>query len=370
MRNYQYSPEQESQMDDFGNEYKKLHRGVKGPSAWREFKKKNPWAQKITSDALRQKYIRMKRDQYWRNYALAHAACPMGHTSCLAANPITDFAAVRKSIEEYVSRSTETINPSTIVMPFGPVIPSIVFAPAYVIVPIAPTVAAISPDTPAVDVIPEVPTVDDATNIPTVAVSPGASADAVAIEDNIPAEVSTRSVVTAQKVNGNFVSLYDFDNDLEDTAVTIRDIEAEEDELIPLNDGCLMLVSRNDSKNISSVQVCEVFHQARRVLMHRLWLKCKEFEHRFSILALKGPSKELLAHLSIPSLVDLLADRLLSIASDDNNDALKSALVSRYMSGFHAGYLRAASRRNCQTSGAGSQQENHKNHVKYYILLS
>uniref|UniRef100_A0A915CSZ0 Tudor domain-containing protein n=1 Tax=Ditylenchus dipsaci TaxID=166011 RepID=A0A915CSZ0_9BILA len=48
-----------------------------------------------------------------------------------------------------------------------------------------------------------------------------------------------------------------------------------------------------------------------------------------------------LADFSIPSLVDLMADRLLPTASNDSNDALQSALVSWYMSGFHVGYLRA-----------------------------
>uniref|UniRef100_A0A915DLP2 Uncharacterized protein n=1 Tax=Ditylenchus dipsaci TaxID=166011 RepID=A0A915DLP2_9BILA len=45
--------------------------------------------------------------------------------------------------------------------------------------------------------------------------------------------------------------------------------------------------------------------------------------------------------LSIPSLEDLLADRLLLTSPSDSNDALQSALVSWHMSGFLAGYLYA-----------------------------
>ncbi|KAI1710099.1 hypothetical protein Ddc_13573 [Ditylenchus destructor] len=84
MRNYQYTPDEERAMDEFAKEWKRNNRGIRGPSAWREFKVRHPWAQRITADALRQKYSRMKRDQYWAAFARRHANCPRGHAVCYA----------------------------------------------------------------------------------------------------------------------------------------------------------------------------------------------------------------------------------------------------------------------------------------------
>uniref|UniRef100_A0A915E7P1 Uncharacterized protein n=1 Tax=Ditylenchus dipsaci TaxID=166011 RepID=A0A915E7P1_9BILA len=86
MRNYQYTPEEEAQMDAFGETWKQTNRGIKGPTAWREFKRSHTWARFITADALRQKYTRLKRDQFWRAYAQLHANCPRGHATCVAVN--------------------------------------------------------------------------------------------------------------------------------------------------------------------------------------------------------------------------------------------------------------------------------------------
>ncbi|KAI1697921.1 hypothetical protein DdX_18196 [Ditylenchus destructor] len=86
MRNYRYSPAEEAQMDEFGKEWKRTRgrRGIKGPLAWREFKRRNPWAMRITSDSLRQKYTHIKKTQYWAWFARRHANCPFGHAVCYA----------------------------------------------------------------------------------------------------------------------------------------------------------------------------------------------------------------------------------------------------------------------------------------------
>ncbi|KAI1701250.1 hypothetical protein DdX_16210 [Ditylenchus destructor] len=83
---YRYTHEQETQMDEFAKEWKRDRgrRGINGPAAWNEFKRRHPWALGITADALRMKYKHIKKTQYWAWFARRHANCPFGHAVCYA----------------------------------------------------------------------------------------------------------------------------------------------------------------------------------------------------------------------------------------------------------------------------------------------
>uniref|UniRef100_A0A915DQZ6 Uncharacterized protein n=1 Tax=Ditylenchus dipsaci TaxID=166011 RepID=A0A915DQZ6_9BILA len=72
---------------EFAKEWIREYRNVNGPSAWRKFKSLHPWASKITAEALRQKYSRIKRDNQWNPNEASHSQCPPDHAYCLLSLP-------------------------------------------------------------------------------------------------------------------------------------------------------------------------------------------------------------------------------------------------------------------------------------------
>uniref|UniRef100_A0A915DHU4 Uncharacterized protein n=1 Tax=Ditylenchus dipsaci TaxID=166011 RepID=A0A915DHU4_9BILA len=343
MRNYQYNPEEEAQMDAYGNEWKKTNRGIRGPSAWRQFKQKHPWAKKITADALRQKYVRMKREQFWKYYAIAHASCPNGHLTCNAAVPVTDYSVVVKLIDDYVCRSTETLNPLTItpvangaetavssssVLQITEVDDSPVASTSAIsTAAVTPAVKSLASDSTANNNAEDVVTDDIPVELPSRTVAPTQEfvlEDAIdtfastansdeedCITDDIPVELPSPCVATTQELV--LQDAIDSDPEKEENAedktkaVVVASSEAEEllgwviqileGQMVPtLIDGHLMLVSRNKNSSTSSVAVREVLDQAKRVLLHYLDQKCKEFAQKLSILS-DSNNKELLVEM-------------------------------------------------------------------------
>uniref|UniRef100_A0A915E9B8 Myb-like domain-containing protein n=1 Tax=Ditylenchus dipsaci TaxID=166011 RepID=A0A915E9B8_9BILA len=59
-RHYRYSEEEEAEMMEFARNWHKRH-WFCGPRAWHRFRETNPWARFLTADALRLKYVRLKR---------------------------------------------------------------------------------------------------------------------------------------------------------------------------------------------------------------------------------------------------------------------------------------------------------------------
>uniref|UniRef100_A0A915E2D3 Myb-like domain-containing protein n=1 Tax=Ditylenchus dipsaci TaxID=166011 RepID=A0A915E2D3_9BILA len=92
-RNYQYTPEEEAQMDAFGETWKQTNRGVKGPTAWREFKRSHTWARFITADDCVKKYTRLKRDQSGEPMPSCTLTVLCGHATCVASITTTNAEA-------------------------------------------------------------------------------------------------------------------------------------------------------------------------------------------------------------------------------------------------------------------------------------
>uniref|UniRef100_A0A915DVW1 MULE transposase domain-containing protein n=1 Tax=Ditylenchus dipsaci TaxID=166011 RepID=A0A915DVW1_9BILA len=111
-RVFDYTSEHDEAIDAFA-------KGIKGPTAWREFKTLHPWAKVIRADTIRQRYINNKQKQYWTVWAdatnLINFGCRKCHNSCAAIASARRFRDVVKSVDDYVSSSTETFTPSSFV---------------------------------------------------------------------------------------------------------------------------------------------------------------------------------------------------------------------------------------------------------------
>uniref|UniRef100_A0A915DJA9 MADF domain-containing protein n=1 Tax=Ditylenchus dipsaci TaxID=166011 RepID=A0A915DJA9_9BILA len=314
LRNYQYSAEEEAQIDDFGNEWKKSN----GAEA--------SLAKKVTADALRQKYVRMKREQFWKFYTVAHASCPVGHNTFTAAVPGTDYSVVCKLMDDYVCRSTETINPTTITSVANGAKAAVSSSSAPHIIEtfnfpddVAPTVSSlasastansdaedvVTDDIPvelppytvaptqeivledAIDSNPEkIVDVVFATTMPSLASASTANSDKDdCITDDIPFELPSYTVALTQEhvLHDAIDSDPKEEKNADNKTKAVVDLNYEADELVgrvtqilegelvpTLSNGHLMLVHRNKKSSTSSVAVREVLDQAKMVLMKYL----------------------------------------------------------------------------------------------------